>query len=68
MKATGPNGVHYREVPCTVQLRSSPMCLDLSVGKNVGGPLEKLVVEVDWEGVGTGLLDKNFCIPDGHRG
>ena len=44
------------------------MCLDLSVGENVGGSLEKLVVDVDWEGVGTGLLDKNFCIPDGHRG
>ena len=44
------------------------MCLDLSVGENVGVSLEKLVVDVDWEGAGTGLLDKNFCIPDGHRG
>ena len=60
MRAASPNGVHYREVPCIVQIRSSPMCLDLLVEQNVGRLLEKLAVDVDWVGAGTGLLDKKF--------
>ena len=29
----------------------------------MGGLLEKLAVDVDWEGAGTGLLDEKFLHP-----
>ena len=54
-------------VPATWR-RSSPMHLDLAVGGNVGQLLEKLMVDVDWKGPGTGLLHKKLLHPSIHNG
>ena len=34
----------------------------------MGGLLEKLAVDVDWEGAGTGLWNEKFLHPEDHRG